>query len=1035
MSPRLSGFWSLLVTGMRGLRSRRLLTFGSVLLAAISIGAAVVGPMYQSGAAASFLVTKMRSEPMVMTGMAFDYTPTTDQPLPDAATKAAALANKALNGHFGPATTAYWSTRLSTLGGYGRIVSSPGACQHLAVVGRCPTKPFEAMILGFDRTYAHVKIGQTIKFAGLPKPLTVVGIYTAHPFDESYWFDATSLVSAPPQPAGLGMTPYYPAPFLVTPQTFSSLSTNSWFVKATRRLIITPDTTSADVVSATRSVAKVLAAQRALGGAAALPGSISPEIGNALVSISHQLRTREGTTRSTVAPAVVSVILVALVLLVRLLAAAMDLRRNELALASLRGFTRRQMWLLGLMEPALMIAIATPVGVLAGFFGARALGRAWLTPGLPMPFSVASLLATLAVIVCTIVVAAFVVRDALSEPLSAQIAGVRRPGKSGRWGVLLQTMLVAAAIAVLVATLAHTKKSSPDATDLALPILLAVATGLMTTLLAQMVARAWASWTARRRGVFAYLASRTISRRREGTLVILPLTAALAIAIFAAGVFTAAADWRASDAATIVGAGRSYSTKLTMDQAVAVTHQIDPDGRWLMAIGAEYTPQGQRLIVDTPRLARVGVWPSSWTPGLSAADVAKELSPSRPSVVLKGSTIAMTIDNNVSGEYSSITADLSLLKPDGTSSDLILGLFHPGVSTVTAKLPGCGRYGGCLVRQIGFGGPGNLPGRMEGSATIQKVTVDGAPVAAATGLPWRQSQALLGTPSAVKGSPRVTADGLKVDFASKSADSFAGITPNDVPLVRPVLVGRTALLTVDRHLGGGDLELHTDASIPLDVSPVGKAESMPILGPVGMMIDYTMLTRDVAITNPITFVDILARSDTPAPVLEQLASHGITEPQTLSATRGVLDQDAFALALKLYLVVTAIVILLALAGLGANLAVQMPARRRDAASLRVVGLRRRSIISAVVAEFLIVLGAASLAGIAAGSVSQYVVVRTVTLGYADTEHTPRLLASLNIGSLTNLLILVAAVLFVVAVGVAGLTVRGARGASLRENAR
>jgi putative ABC transport system permease protein len=202
-----------------------------------------------------------------------------------------------------------------------------------------------------------------------------------------------------------------------------------------------------------------------------------------------------------------------------------------------------------------------------------------------------------------------------------------------------------------------------------------------------------------------------------------------------------------------------------------------------------------------------------------------------------------------------------------------------------------------------------------------------------------------------------------------------------------------------------------------------------------MLIDYTMLTRDVSITNSLTFVRILARADTPSSVLAALASRGINEPQTLGSARGLLDQDAFALALNLYLVVAVIVVLLALAGLGANLAVQMPARRRDAASLRVVGLRRRSLIAAVIAEFLVVLGAAALAGIGAGSLAQYVVVRTVTLGYADTEHTPRLLASINLASLVGLLAVVALVLFAVAVSVATLTVRGARTASLRETAR
>ena len=49
----------------------------------------------------------------------------------------------------------------------------------------------------------------------------------------------------------------------------------------------------------------------------------------------------------------------------------------------------------------------------------------------------------------------------------------------------------------------------------------------------------------------------------------------------------------------------------------------------------------------------------------------------------------------------------------------------------------------------------------------------------------------------------------------------------------------------------------------------------------------------------------------------------------------------------------------------------------------------------MVAEFVVVLGAAALAGVAAGGVAQYVVVRTVTLGFADTALTPRVLPSFD----------------------------------------
>jgi len=680
----------------------------------------------------------------------------------------------------------------------------------------------------------------------------------------------------------------------------------------------------------------------------------------------------------------------------------------------------------------MMRAIATPIGIVGGFACARALARVWLVPGLPMPLGTASVLALLTVVVATAVVAALVVRESLDEPLSTQIAGVRRPGRSGRWGLLLRLVLVAAALTVLVATLASSKKSSPDATDLALPILLAVAAGLVTTLGAQSLARSWATWTGGRRGIFSYLASRTISRRREGTLVILPLTAALAVSVFAAGVFTAAADWRSSDAATLVGADLSYSTQLTMDQAVTLTHQIDPAGKWLMAIAAEYDGDSQTLVMDTPRLPRVGLWPNSWTPGTTAADISRELAVHRRSVLLVGSRVSLTIDNQVSGSFRALSANLAMTTSDGSTASVLLGPFRPGVSTVSAKLPGC--TAACLVKQMSFGGPGGFTEAMHGSATVTAFQVDGHPVPAAIDESWRVAAPVLNTPVAVAGQPRVQSGALLVDFDGRNDQSFAAITPGDVPKVRPVLMGRGAHPAVIRRLGDV-LRLHTSAFVTLDVHPVATAESMPVLGPAGMLIDYTMLTRDVGIDDSVTFVTILARSDTPATVVAALANHGITQPQTLATTRGLLDQDAFALALNLYLVVTVIVILLALAGLGANLAVQMPARRRDAASLRVVGLRRRSIIAAVVAEFVVVLGAAALAGIAAGSLAQYVVVRTVTLGYADTQHTPRLLPSLNLGTVADLLMAVTATLLVVAVSVAAMTVRGARTASLRENAQ
>jgi putative ABC transport system permease protein len=314
---------------------------------------------------------------------------------------------------------------------------------------------------------------------------------------------------------------------------------------------------------------------------------------------------------------------------------------------------------------------------------------------------------------------------------------------------------------------------------------------------------------------------------------------------------------------------------------------------------------------------------------------------------------------------------------------------------------------------------------MHGRATIESFTVDGKPVPGALSRNWRPQASQIGTKQAVRTS---TFEGghVVVTFDAGSPESYAGISPTDVPAAVPVLYGR---------LAAQQSTLPTGVSGLFDVRSVGTSESIPFRGPSGVLIDFTAFIRSASQENSDTLVYIWARADTPQSILDQLAARGLAHPDTEVAAKRVLDQDAFALALRLYVVVTVLVILLALAGLAANLAVQLPARRRDAASLRVVGVKRRSVMIGVVAEFVVVLGAAALAGVAAGGVAQYVVVRTVTLGFVDTAFTPRVVPSFDVTSAVSLSLVVLAGLVVAASAFAFLTVRGARTSSLRENAR
>jgi predicted lysophospholipase L1 biosynthesis ABC-type transport system permease subunit len=213
------------------------------------------------------------------------------------------------------------------------------------------------------------------------------------------------------------------------------------------------------------------------------------------------------------------------------------------------------------------------------------------------------------------------------------------------------------------------------------------------------------------------------------------------------------------------------------------------------------------------------------------------------------------------------------------------------------------------------------------------------------------------------------------------------------------------------------------------------ARSVPFLGPSGILIDYTMLFSDRQVYQQLFTSYVLADAATPPRIRDALSARGLTVQATRASAQRLLDNGAYALALRLYVVAAVLVLLMALAGLLVSTAVQLPERRRDAASLRVVGVPRRTVLGAVATELLVVLGSAALAGVAAGAVAEYVVLRTVTLGTVEDSHTPALVASVQ----WPWLLLVAAgtvgVLLLVAVASGALAVRGARGSTLRESAR
>ncbi|WP_183100845.1 FtsX-like permease family protein [Nocardioides pelophilus] len=1005
-----------------GLRSRALLSTGTLALLTIAIASAVVGPAFTVAVGNGYAITRLSDEPNPITGRTWEFQPT-GSPTPAQALELASGAVDVPDGQH-DLTAQLETTRVPAPGEYGEVqlLARDGACDHLELDGRCPERPGETTILAGDAEEDGLAIGDRIELGSPLGALTVVGTY-AYPSGldvpddelaelEDFWFDPGRLASVPTQLLREQVLPRHPAPYLVTTDHFETVPRNLWVVRVDTRIDAPPDLDAgrlSELGTGTDPAPELLDS-----------GTLTEVSLNDLGTVTTDIERERQAAVSSVTPAVVSLVLVALALLSRLTSAAGDLRVPDLALASLRGASRRRVWLLALGEPLLLVALALPLGVAAGTGLTHVLVRAWLVEGMPLRWPAAAALAVAAVTAAAVAVCALAVRGVLTRTLADQLTGHQRPRHAGRATALAVLGLVALTLVVTTAALTRTSGDATDSSDLVLPVLIAATLGVGAT----AAARLGAARLARRRprGTVVFLAVRAVARRAAGTLVVLPLTVAIAVCAFGVGVYDAAATWRGSVAATQAPADTVWSTELPMDRAVALTHELDPDGRWLMAAGTLAAQDTTYVAVDAARLGRVASWHSTWTPGRDRHEIAALLT-GTPLPTVTGRRLALTV--TVPRGSEPVTIELRLRTADGRVTGVYLGPFEPGTSTASDPV-GCSAT--CAMEGLLIGGGAGLPTDLDGTYLVGPLRVDGADRSdALTEGGWRLSS----SDELQQAAEEVSVADAGLTMVARGR-GLAGLTAGDIPAVRPVVAGRLVVDQVGEIPGGA-------ATSPIGQPPPVRAEvvseSLPFVGPRGAAIDYTMMSANRTLYNTEFDVRVLATAATPQRVQDALAERGLVVATTHERELDRLDETAYAIVLRLYLVSAALVLLMAIAGLAVSTAVQLPGRRLDAASLSVVGVRRRSVLLAVALEQGVVLGTAGLAGLAAGSLAQWIVLRRITLGQVEGISWPRVVARVDPAILAQVAIAVAVLLAAVAVVSAWLTVRRARGASLREKAR
>ena len=606
------------------------------------------------------------------------------------------------------------------------LVWRSGVCAQLRISGRCPAARGQVLISRRMAALTGWHLGQHLRFDGWPD-LTVTGLYGTPAQGRAYWFGRGSL--------------YFPA---INPKDPSGSSpVDAFFTPRVTLEQASPQQQGTAVVDDLLNESRLTGSEVPQLASAMTAFSTSPALQQQQVlvttGIPATLQAVQASWRAVEIPVVLitaQLLAACLLLLFLSVTDAIDARGHEVSLAKLRGRGGWRTIVFGMSEPVLLLALALPVGTLAGWAATAALSRVLLRPGttvvLPPLAWAAAGLATAGGLLAVVLAA----RRTLRRPV---VEEWRRSGRkpAGR-GWVADAVLATAACAGLLdlAVTGQIGSARHGALGLLVPGLLGLAIAVIASRLLPLACRSAFSRSGTRGSVGVFLALRHVARRPGGTRTTIVLATAFALSTFAVAAWAvdrgnehlvAAAEVGAPVVLTVaVPAGRNLGT---------IVDRADPGGRQAAAVD-RYTSLSSSnsgltvLAVDPQRFARVAAWRPGFT-ARPAAGLARDLAPPAPApVILTGSAVRVTVDvHALSPPGSVLSADVTT-----GASPVILGpLPARGVTTLTAPLVGCP----CVLQDLDLGPPRNfLQSPVTGSVTIKAVQVRGAAgwVSAAAGL-------------------------------------------------------------------------------------------------------------------------------------------------------------------------------------------------------------------------------------------------------------------------------------------------------------
>lgn len=308
-------------------------------------------------------------------------------------------------------------------------------------------------------------------------------------------------------------------------------------------------------------------------------------------------------------------------------------RRQEIALAQIRGRSGLRLVAYYLAEPCSILAFATGTGIALGSFVVQEAADRWIGGDVAVSVSRVGWAAVAVAAMASLVAVAVGSWHTLHRPLLEQLDQANRPKPSTTLALFGQTAVVVGAV---VATIQATQGVSvrDDWRSFASPALLApVLLGLAAAHLASLLLALGARWVGARTahgGRFGtFLTVRRLARRSEsarGTRLVIAAAVVTAVTVNAGG---SVAAWQEESTRLDVGGPSQYAVEGGGAQAYALTHRLDPEGRWLMAVVAipDESEPYRRAFADMQRWDRVvGDFFDGTSGELSAGAIAELLS-------------------------------------------------------------------------------------------------------------------------------------------------------------------------------------------------------------------------------------------------------------------------------------------------------------------------------------------------------------------------------------------------------------------------